>query len=786
MKIKFILVVALASYATAYSQVGINTDAPNATLDVVASAADITKTDGFIAPRLKGSELKLKDALYASNQTGAIVYITEALLPANTTTKTVNVTTVGYFYFDGAKWVAISGGSVGAQTDDWHITGNTGTAAGTNFLGTTDDVDLIFKRKNIHSGWINENLGATAFGVSALPTTSTGLNNSAFGISALSANTTGYSNAAFGNYSLAANTTGVNNSSFGAGSLLANSSGYENSGFGFNALRLNTTGVLNSGFGSSALSSNTTGESNTAVGTYSLLNNTNGDSNIGVGFSALHANTSGSFNTALGINALSANITANFNTAIGFRTMRTSSGEPGSNNVALGAYAYEGDGGATDYGLGSNNTVLGGYSGRFLTGSNNTFLGYRSGYSGVDEALSGSNNIIIGNSTYVPSATASNQLNIGNAIFGTGMSGSTGSPAGNIGIGKTAPTEKLEVAGAVRINSLPANGALNAIYTQSNGLASSAQNQTFTATRTVVADANGVLGSITGVPLTSEVDGVIGNEVLNATTNKGLVRVGAGTSGSPYTLGLTDGGTIGQTMIWNGTSWAPGAITASNGLTASAGNNIKLGGTLSDTTTTIATNNNTNALAISGLGTVAATDKLLALDASNRVKTVDISSQFDNLGIPRPAVFQLTTSGTYLSGVGAGGLQSIPMSEVTNKTGATGVTFTSGTNTVLLRPGLYQITFVYESTGTNDGTCSLSSYFVDFPNGSSGTNRIHSTAAHNTGGSQNHGGAITYTSRITGNTNWQIQLGRGVSGNCSTAGTSLKALSTQVSILKLE
>ncbi len=34
-----------------------------------------------------------------------------------------------------------------AQTN-WHITGNSGTTAGTNFVGTTDSVDLVFKTKN--------------------------------------------------------------------------------------------------------------------------------------------------------------------------------------------------------------------------------------------------------------------------------------------------------------------------------------------------------------------------------------------------------------------------------------------------------------------------------------------------------------------------------------------------------------------------------------------------------------------------------------------------------------
>lgn len=56
----------------------------------------------------------------------------------------------------------------------------------------------------------------------------------------------------------------------------------------------------------------------------------------------------------------------------------------------------------------------------------------------------------------------------------------------------------------------------------------------------------------------SEVDGIIGNEVMAATVNGGLLRAGAGTSASPYTLGLTTGTVANQVMKWNGTAWAPG------------------------------------------------------------------------------------------------------------------------------------------------------------------------------------------------------------------------------------
>lgn len=121
MKRKILPFMLLASVAT-YSQVGINTETPKATLDVTAKPTDLTKPDGFIAPRLKGSELKAKDALYITDQTGTIVYVTEELLPADTTTKTVNVTSVGYYYFDGEVWQTLKG------TGPWKVSGTTNDA----------------------------------------------------------------------------------------------------------------------------------------------------------------------------------------------------------------------------------------------------------------------------------------------------------------------------------------------------------------------------------------------------------------------------------------------------------------------------------------------------------------------------------------------------------------------------------------------------------------------------------------------------------------------------------
>ncbi|MFZ4927963.1 hypothetical protein [Chryseobacterium sp. Mn2064] len=89
------------AYDTGYF--GLNTYDPKATFELASSPADLTRADGLIGPKLTGNELKAKDGLYEINQTGAIVFVTAAASP--TTAKTVNVTKMGYYYFNGTVWV---------------------------------------------------------------------------------------------------------------------------------------------------------------------------------------------------------------------------------------------------------------------------------------------------------------------------------------------------------------------------------------------------------------------------------------------------------------------------------------------------------------------------------------------------------------------------------------------------------------------------------------------------------------------------------------------------------
>lgn len=69
-----------------------------------------------------------------------------------------------------------------------------------------------------------------------------------------------------------------------------------------------------------------------------------------------------------------------------------------------------------------------------------------------------------------------------------------------VGVETDKPTETLHVNGTTRVVELPLNGAINVINTKPDGTKSSAKDQSFEPTKTVVADDNGVLGYVMGIP----------------------------------------------------------------------------------------------------------------------------------------------------------------------------------------------------------------------------------------------------------------------------------------------
>lgn len=125
---------------TAKAQVGVNTTDPKATLDVVGKTTDGTIPDGIMAPRITGDELHNKDNgsndAYGLSQKGALVYVTKAASDANLIDETINVNAIGYYYFDGNIWKAISS----RDTEPWYN-------VATNSAATSNTQDIYQKGK---------------------------------------------------------------------------------------------------------------------------------------------------------------------------------------------------------------------------------------------------------------------------------------------------------------------------------------------------------------------------------------------------------------------------------------------------------------------------------------------------------------------------------------------------------------------------------------------------------------------------------------------------------------
>ena len=159
--------------------------------------------------------------------------------------------------------------------------------------------------------------------------------------------------------------------------------GTSNTGVGLNTLSANTSGFSNTAVGRQSLYSNNTGSMNVAVGTYSLQNNVGGNNNSAFGVNALLNNTSGSGNTALGYQA--GKVQANGSTAL----------QTAVNSVYIGYNA-----------MGFNNSD-----------SNSIVIGYNA--VGI-----GANSVVLGNDSIVTTALK-----------------------GNVGLGTTAPGQKIDVIG---------------------------------------------------------------------------------------------------------------------------------------------------------------------------------------------------------------------------------------------------------------------------------------------------------------------------------------------------
>jgi len=465
---------------------------------------------GLLLPRLSLTSTTAWAPLTGTGNTTTTamqVYNTNASVTAGSTSYPILPGGAGIYYWDGTGWVGILGVAP-ANNKFWTLTGNANTNSNINFLGTIDNHALKFRVNNTLAGYLDSSASGKTFYGTGAGNLSSGNYNTAIGQQAMpNAGSTAANNTVLGYQASNLLAAGSNTTAIGYQAGYSNTAN-ENMFIGASAGYSNTTGTGNTIQGYQAGNTNQTGSFNTYTGYQAGNNFYNTSNNTLIGYKAGATGTSGSGNTALGANAATAQINGANNTILGYNASANYTGGNyntvtgamvasagplnGNNNSIYGYYAAGSKGLGGSYNTligdsvaalqytgnnntmlghaagsnnqGNNNTLIGTWAGAaaYSSGTGNTFVGYQAGYnvnSGSTNTTvgtasggnitGGSNNIAIGNNTNVADGNTSNQMNIGNTIFGTGMTGSLASPAGNVGINTSTPNSNLHVNGSV-------------------------------------------------------------------------------------------------------------------------------------------------------------------------------------------------------------------------------------------------------------------------------------------------------------------------------------------------
>ncbi|CAH0213881.1 hypothetical protein [Chryseobacterium sp. Bi04] len=226
---------------------------------------------------------------------------------------------------------AVAGLNSNAQS--WNLSGNAGTAPGTNFIGTTDSQPLVFKTNNTEKMKITPNGRFIFFNVTSPgmvwdknlffgggTDNASGSSNTAFGMGSLTQNTTGNGNTAVGNNAMSSISSGDNNVAVGQNSMRHTIAATMNVAVGMNSLEYFQKGIGNIGMG------------NSAMGSGSL----SGDYNIGIGWDALRYLVAGNNNTVVGRSSLVSLAGGSNNIAVGSSNAKAILS--GDNNIFIGNF----------------------------------------------------------------------------------------------------------------------------------------------------------------------------------------------------------------------------------------------------------------------------------------------------------------------------------------------------------------------------------------------------------------------------------------------------------------
>ena len=264
-----------------------------------------------------------------SPATGLLVYNL-----ANTGTGATDVSP-GFYYWDGSEWVALDG----TNGNDWSVDGNAGTTAGTHYVGTSDDEDLVIARQGteemrILGDQVSINESAPLAGDRFTVQTDA----SEYGINSY-ANNGGIGiyteGAAFGTYSISTNTgpaLGARNVSSGLGAIITG----QNQLFGslansaYTSIGLNYGGV---GLGRAGTATGLSGTGNSGTTVRTLTNGSGVSGNGDTGVYGISEDASDNGTGMIAVSSLNSAITTN----------PTGSGLAAS-GLSLGVFGYAGNG----------------------------------------------------------------------------------------------------------------------------------------------------------------------------------------------------------------------------------------------------------------------------------------------------------------------------------------------------------------------------------------------------------------------------------------------------------
>lgn len=121
----------------AFSQVGINSADPKATLDITAknSTGTSRNAEGILIPRVDRQRAQLMENI----ETSTLIYV-NSIATGTQTDRAININAIGYYYFNGTVWLKLNeGANTNLYTDDGILTANrtiSNTAKTLAFTGT--------------------------------------------------------------------------------------------------------------------------------------------------------------------------------------------------------------------------------------------------------------------------------------------------------------------------------------------------------------------------------------------------------------------------------------------------------------------------------------------------------------------------------------------------------------------------------------------------------------------------------------------------------------------------